>query len=178
MAAHPSSALVRSLVDNPAEASNWTVIGRETVVVGGSCSDVADFERLVARATRLAGDRRVSVEATCEPDLDGEHAALLLGTPILFEAGSAVLQADSAAALDFLAAVAWQFDEALAWAEGDGDALRFDAEAVDLARRRAAALVAYLDYRGVRRVETRTQARRRNVAVLRPAERRVELRIT
>ena len=178
MAAHPSTALVRSLVDDRSEASNWTVIGRETVVVGGSCADVSDFERLVQRATRLAGERRVSVEATCDPELEGERAALLLGTPILFDAGSTTLQAESTAALDFLAGVAWQFDEIRAWAEGDGDQPRFDAEALDLARCRAAALVAYLEYRGVYRVQTRIQARRRNVPVLRPAERRIELRIS
>ena len=71
----------------------------------------------------------------------------------------------------------WQFDEVLAWAEGDGDALQYDAQAAELVRQRIATLVADLEYRGVEHVETRTQIRRRNVSVLRPADRRVELRI-
>ncbi len=178
MPSHLTVALDRSPTAAPPEATNWTVIGEESVTVGGRCEDIDDFEQLRARAVRLAGNRRVAVEASCEPGVGAGHSVLMLGTPIRFGSNSPTLLPEGAASLDFLAGVRWQFDEVLAWAEGEGDSLQFDAQAAELVRQRTATLVAYLEYRGVRRVETRVQIRRRNVPVLRPTDRRIELRIS
>lgn len=175
-----------SLLERPhslLSASHWTVLRDGAAAVGGVVASTALAQRFLGRAESLVdGDEVVDALGI---DDDAPHAlgALVLGDPIGFDADEARLQPDSAKRLGWAADLLWQFDEVLVTAEGIGDRPVFEADAIELSRQRVQALVAYLEFCGVGAVEVRVTERARGLvdargaAQLRPAERRVELRL-
>lgn len=151
--------------------------------MAGSVASAVLAQRFVARAQVVAGSDEVTDALQIDEDAPHALGALVIAEPIGFDADSAQLEVEGAKQLGFAADLLWQFDEVLLTAEGIGDRPLFDTDAVELSRQRVQALVGYLEFCGVVSVEVRVTERGRGLvdargaARLRPAERRVELRL-
>ena len=167
----------------PTDAATWTVIDGETAIVAGRVPSVSFGRRLEARAANVDGLDRVLSDLVVDETALPELGALVLVDPLVFAPDSSALELESAEALDALAGMLWQFDEILVWAVAGADHVRFEADAVELSRLRVATIVSYLEFRSIHDVDVRVQLRNRGLvdargaASLRPAERRLEIRI-